>query len=209
MMSERFANRRQAGQQLALRLQPYGKNAVVLGLPRGGVEVAAEVARGLKAPLDLIIAQKVPSSFDQELAIGAVTETGVAVWNSNVRMVSRAYQKQAEVEARAEVGWRREQYLSGRTRIPLAGRVVVLVDDGMATGSTMQAAIAEVQDKRPQKIVVATPVAPLGSVDNLRDEVDNIVTLVNLELDSAVGYHYLDFPQLTDADVIRLLAEAE
>jgi putative phosphoribosyl transferase len=211
-MSERFADRRDAGRQLARRLKAFRNNAVVLALPRGGVESAVEVARELNAPLDLIIAHKIGSRYCSEQAIGAVTETAT-IWADWKGVGStRPWLRQTEKETRAEVGRRREAYLSGRARIPLADQVAIVVDDGIATGFTIRAAVAEVKEQHSRKIIVATPVISWSTFENLQseDNIDSVVALVSSDASEfAVEDYYQDFSQLTDEDVVSLLAEAE
>jgi putative phosphoribosyl transferase len=205
-----FIDRSEAGRELAQRLHRYRRSAVVLALPRGGVETAFEIAHALDAPLDLLIARKIGHPSWPEYAIGAVTETGPAIWNEAEKAaLDPAWLKQAEAAERAEAKRRRQRYLAGRQPVPVADKTAIVVDDGIATGLTMQAAIRQLKQRQPRRIIVAVPVAPPDTVDELLETVDDVVTLVNPnDFRSAVGSHYENFPQLDDADVTRLLEAA-
>ena len=208
-----FDDRRDAGDALAERLEHYrGSNALVLGLPRGGVVVAAQVARRLEAELDVVVARKLGAPFSRELAIGAVTANGGRFLNEDVLAayrISEAYIEAVTVGERAEAR-RREADLRGRRAAPsIAGRVVILVDDGLATGATMRAAVRSVRQHRPRRIVVAVPVGAPESCAALREEVDDVVCLREPPDFGSVGRFYRDFSQIDDAEVRMLLAEAE
>jgi len=206
-----FRDRRDAGDALAERLERYrGHNALVLGLPRGGVVVAAQVARWLDAELDVVVARKLPSPISPELGIGAVTANGGRFLNEDVLAafnVSEAYIEAASAGQRAEA-LRREADLRGQRPAPsIAGRVVILVDDGLATGATMRAAVRSVQQHRPRRLVVAVPVGAPESCAALRGEVDEVVCLHEPRDFGAVGRFYGDFSQTEDEEVRMLLAE--
>ncbi len=208
-----FRDRRHAGEVLAARLDRYrGHNALVLGLPRGGVVVAAQVARGLDAELDVVVARKLPSPISPELAIGAVTANGGRFLNADVIAafnVFEAYIEAVSEPQRAEAR-RREAELRGRRAAPsIAGRVVILVDDGLATGATMRAAVRSVRQHRPRRLIVAVPVGAPESCAALRSEVDEVVCLHEPADFGAVGRFYGDFSQTDDDEVRTLLAEAE
>jgi putative phosphoribosyl transferase len=207
-----FRDRRDAGDALAERLERYrGHNALVLGLPRGGVVVAAQVTRWLDAELDVVVARKLPSPISPELGIGAVTANGGRFLNEDVLAacnVSEAYIEAASARQRAEA-LRREADLRGQRPAPsIAGRVVILVDDGLATGATMRAAVRSVQQHRPRRLVVAVPVGAPESCAALRGEVDEVVCLHEPWDFGAVGRFYGDFSQTDDEEVRTLLAEA-
>ncbi len=206
-----FADRREAGRELGRKLLKYKNNATVYALPRGGVETAVEVARQLNAPLDLLIARKIGHPSWPEYAVGAVTETGPVIWNKAEKMsLDRLWLQQAEAEERSEAKRRRQKYLAGRKPVSASGKTAILVDDGIATGLTMRAAVGEIKKQRPAKIIVAVPVAPQDTIDTLLEEVDDVVILIDPnEFLSAVGAHYENFPQLSDQDVADLLAEAD
>jgi predicted phosphoribosyltransferase len=207
-----FRDRRDAGDALAERLERYrGHNALILGLPRGGVVVAAQVARWLDAELDVVVARKLPSPISPELGIGAVTANGGRFLNEDVLAafnVSEAYVEAVTEIQRAEA-LRREADLRGQRPAPsIAGRVVILVDDGLATGATMRAAVRSVQQHRPRRLVVAVPVGAPESCAALRGEVDEVVCLHEPRDFGAVGRFYGDFSQTEDEEVRMLLAEA-
>lgn len=202
-----FADRRGAGRALSGVLQEYaGKDTVVLALPRGGVAVAAEVAVALKAPLGLAIVRKIGYPSQEEYAIGAVTESGPPIWNEQERqMVDAEWTDQAVQRARREAKRRRSAYINGRSEPSVANKTVVLVDDGMATGLTMYAAVAELRGRHPARIVVAVPVAPREAIGWLSPRVDEVVVLYAPVLFDAVGNYYRQFGQLSDADVHKAL----
>lgn len=207
----RFIDRTEAGEILAAKLQKFTAGGVVIyALPRGGVETAAAVARLLDVPLDLIIARKIAHPANQEYAVGAVTETGPAIWNEAEKAgLDDAWLRRAEAEERAEAKRRRRTYLAGRTSINAKDRLAVLVDDGIATGLTMQAAVAAIKQQQPSKIIVAVPCAPQDAIDDLREQgVDDCIVLTDTyTYTGAVGAYYVNFPQLSDKDVTDLLAE--
>jgi putative phosphoribosyl transferase len=207
-----FRNREQAGKLLAERLDDLrGQDVVVLGLPRGGVVVAREVAERLGAPLDVLVARKLGAPGYEELAIGAVTARCTRVLNDELlrRLILPPGYLERETDAQCSLALEREQRLRGaREPIPLAGRVVVLVDDGVATGMTMFAAIADAQADNPADIVVAAPVMPPETFNALRRRVGRVVSLAVPEGFMAVGQYYTDFRQVEDAEVQDLLAGA-
>lgn len=204
-----FGNREQAGRLLADRLaRDSFPSGLVLGVPRGGVAVAAPVAERLGLPLDIIIPRKVGAPHNPEVAVGAVTEDGTAIWDR--MLLDRLGLRETDLEplaARevAEIKRRSAVYRGGRPRPDLAGRTVLLVDDGVATGSTMLAALRSVRRGRPRTVVLAVPVAPSGTLARLAAEVDRVVCLQTPAHFYAVGQFYRDFGQTTDEEVIRLL----
>jgi putative phosphoribosyl transferase len=204
-----FRDRVDAGRRLAAALG-HLKTAhpLVLGIPRGGVVVAAEVARELGGDLDVIVARKVGAPFSPELAVGAVTSDGTRYIHSESAAavgVSEDYLERAIEEKAAEARSREERYRAGRRQLDASGRTVVLVDDGLATGSTMIAAARSVRKRNPAKVVVAVPVAPAATVEALRREADEVVCLVVPRAFGAVGQFYLDFSQVGDEEVERIL----
>jgi putative phosphoribosyl transferase len=207
-----FLDRTQAGQLLALRLRHLrGKDVVVLGLPRGGVPVASEVARALAAPLDVLVVRKLGVPSQPELAMGAVGEDGVRVLNNEVMgLLTITPEQLAAVERRerVEVERRARTYRGDRPRQALQGRTVVIVDDGIATGSTARAACQVARAQGAQQVVLAVPVAPRESAALLRLDVDEMVCLETPEMFFAVGEWYADFAQTTDEQVVELLAAA-
>ncbi|WJW76565.1 phosphoribosyltransferase [Thiohalobacter sp. IOR34] len=205
-------DRRAAGQALAEALQGYRgrKDLIVLALPRGGVPVAAEIADALQAPLDLMLVRKLGVPGYPELAMGAIASGGVQVMNDSVLRGSGIGPEaiQAVVEAeRRELVRRERAYRGDRPWPKLEGRCVILVDDGLATGATMRAAVDAVHVQRPARIVVAVPVAPPDTVRMLQRKVDEVVCLFQPEPFMAIGQWYVDFSQVSDSEVEALLAE--
>ena len=200
-----FKNRVDAGKRLAKKLAHF-KNSVILGVPRGGVVVAAAVAKELKAKLSAIIVRKLPAPDNEELAIGAVAEDGTRILNAFlIRQidVSRDYvEKETEVKMR-EIKKRMELY--GIKTPSLRGRTVIIVDDGMATGSTMLAAIKFVLKHNAKSVIVAVPVASVDSINFVKDEAEVIVLEIPLDF-RAVGEFYKEFEQVTDEEVKKLLS---
>lgn len=205
-----FRDRRDAGRRLAAALGAYaGQDVVVLALPRGGVPVAAEVAQSLGAPLDLLLVRKIGSPFHEELAMGAVADGGATVRNSDV-MAAYGVDEASFAAARAaqlrEIERRRAAYLGKRPPVEIAGRVAILVDDGVATGATTRAALQALRARGPRRLVLATPVAPSDVVATLEAHADEVIRLEPLGPVGAIGAHYLDFRQLEDDEVVKTLA---
>ncbi|MEX1009298.1 MAG: phosphoribosyltransferase [Acidimicrobiia bacterium] len=207
-----FRDRVEAGQRLAARLAPLAEeHPVVLGLPRGGVPVAYEVARALDAPLDVIVVRKLGVPFQPELGMGAVGEDGVRVLNEDVlRIAGVGPEELARVETRerAEVEARARRFRGGRPRIDLTDRTVIVVDDGIATGGTARAALQVARGHGAKRVVLAVPVAPPDTLEELRSHADEVVCLESPTLFFAIGEWYGDFSQVPDEHVISLLAEA-
>jgi putative phosphoribosyl transferase len=213
MRRQQFRDRTAAGKLLADRLTRYAhwKDVLVLGLPRGGVPVAFEVAHALGAPLDVVVVRKLGVPGEEELAMGAIAAGGTRVLNEDVvRMLdippsvieTATRQQQAELERRVQ------RYRGNRPPPEVDGRVVIIVDDGIATGATIRAAIAAVRQQHPARIVVAAPAGAAETCEALRREVDEVVCLLEPEVFWGVGVWYEDFPQLTDDQVQELLARA-
>jgi predicted phosphoribosyltransferase len=206
----RFHDRQHAGRKLASALSAYrGKDVVVYALPRGGVVLGKEIADLLQAPLDLLIPRKIGHPKNEEYAIAAVTETGEVVRNeAEVVSVDPAWFKSAVEAERLESARRREFYLGDRPWPAVAGKIALIVDDGMATGLTMKAAIADVKNRQPKAIVVAVPVAPRDTIRELQPFVDRVVTLEQpLLFLGAIGASYDLFDQVTDEEVVAILSQ--
>ncbi len=207
----RFRDRHEAGRLLAERLRAYADrdDVIVLGLPRGGVPVAQEVARALGAPLDVFVVRKLGFPGQPELAMGAIASGGIRVLNEEllreVRLAPETIDGVARVEA-AELERRDAAYRGGRPAPELEGRTVVLVDDGLATGSTMRAAIAAVRSRSPRRVVVAVPTAPPRALDELTRLADEVVWVIAPAPFHAVGLWYDDFREVSDDDVRRAVS---
>jgi len=206
-----FQNRTHAGRRLARALVKYkARRPVVLALPRGGVPVAAEVATALDAPLDLVLVRKIGVPTQPELAMGAVTdgENATIIRNSEIIEFCGVDEREFDAvckEELAEIERRRERYLGDRARAEVKGEVVIVVDDGIATGATILAAVRAVRERKPKELVLAVPVAPLDTIEKLRAEVDDIVCLETPGDLGAIGYFYRDFHQVSDDEVIATL----
>ena len=207
-----FRDRYDAGRRLAFELEHLrAEHPVVLGLPRGGVPVAFEVSNALGAPLDVIVVRKLGVPFQPELGMGALGEGGVRVLNDRVMRaagVTDAELASVEERQRAEVVRRARTFRGDQPMIELAGRTVVIVDDGLATGGTARAAIQVARAHGAKRVVLAVPVGPPGAVHALAEEADDVVAMVQARQFSAVGQFYDDFTQTTDAEVVTLLAAA-
>lgn len=212
-MHRRFSDRTEAGRLLADQLarRDYDQ-PVVLALPRGGAPIAAEIARALEAPMDLMLVRKIGTPGQPELALGAVVDGAEPqiVINDDVRRqagVSDADLEHAIERQLAEIDRRREMYLAGRARVPVQGRTAIVVDDGIATGATARAALKALRLAEPASLVLAVPVAPSDTIARLTDEVDEIVCLETPDPFYAVGFYYRDFDPVSDEDVVSILAE--
>ena len=208
-----FANREEAGQLLAEKLLDYtGRDdVIVLGLPRGGVPVAFEVAQRLRVPLDVFIVRKLGVPGFEELAVGAIASGGVRVLNEDVaRSLPNAEEVIESITARetAELQRREESYRDGRPAPELGGKTVILVDDGLATGATMRAAVAALRQRDVARIVVAAPVGAPETCREFEHEVDEIICAMAPDYFQAVGQYYEDFSQTSDEEVRELLAGA-
>ncbi len=205
-----FENRREAGRALAYRLRPYAgrDDVVVLALPRGGVPVAFPVAEALDAPLDLFLVRKLGTPGHRELAMGAIASGGVRVLNDEVVKwygVSPEAIDAVSREEERELGRRELAYREGRDGVPLEGRIVILIDDGLATGSSMRAAVKAVRQRAPARVIVAVPVGARETCEALATLADEVVCVRMPEPFSAVGQWYLDFDQTSDEEVRKLL----
>jgi putative phosphoribosyl transferase len=207
-----FRDRADGGKQLARALADYkDQNPVILALPRGGVEVAARVASALHAPLDIVLVRKIGAPAEPELAVGAVVDgrEPIVVRNPDAMectgTTEEEFRERCDSELK-EIERRRALYCGRRPPVDLAGRVVILIDDGIATGATARAAIHSIRVRGPKKIVLAVPVASERALELLRSEVDDVVCLTDMGTCGAVGYLYQEFRQLTDKDVVNLLS---
>jgi predicted phosphoribosyltransferase len=209
----RFADRTEAGRALAAALvsREPGESPVVLALPRGGVPVAFEVAKALSAPLDVLVVRKIGAPDQPELAIGAVATGGVIIRNEEILAalgIDAQTMARATAAAQAELVAKEQRYRTGREPLAVEGRAVILVDDGAATGATMRAAVVAARQRGARKVIVALPNAATDAAATLAREADELVCLHTPEHYFAVGYWYLDFAQVSDAEVARLLSEA-
>ena len=207
-----FRDRREAGRELATRLKRYASrnDVVVLALPRGGVPVAYEVAEALGAPLDIFLVRKLGTPGHRELAMGAIASGGIRVLNEDVVRWLGIKAEQIEAVAREEqreLERRQQAYLEGREPHPLESRIVILVDDGLATGSTMRAAAAAVRQRNPAHVIVAVPVGAPDTCREMAAFADEVMCARMPEPFSAVGQWYLDFDQTTDEEVVDLIRE--
>ena len=209
-----FRDRREAGQKVAIELEKLGLHQpVVLALPRGGVPVAAEVAKALKAPLDLVIVRKVGAPGNPELAVAAIVDGNPPDIVLN-REIVEAYALDDDelrvliAKERPELERRRLVYRGERLPLSITGKTAIIVDDGVATGTTMKVAIRALKRRSPRAIVVAVPVAPPDTLAELAQEADQVVCLSQPPRFHALGYHYRSFPQLTDDEVTDALVEA-
>jgi predicted phosphoribosyltransferase len=207
-----FTDRSEAGRKLASALAGYkDQRPVIIALPRGGVPVAAEVAAVLGAPLDLILVRKIGVPHQPELAMGAVVDGGVPIIVRNEDVIRLAGIDEVEFKAvcdseLAEIERRRQRYLGGRERVDVAGQTAIVIDDGVATGATTRAALRAVRLRNPKRLVLAVPVAPTDSLAVLRGDADDVVCLEDHEFFGAIGLYYADFRQVSDEQVIQILA---
>ena len=207
-----FCDRKDAGARLAAALARYkAERPVVLALPRGGVPVAAEIATALAAPLDVILVRKIGVPFQRELAMGAVVDGGQPTVVRNEDVIAMADVSEDEFQAvcaaeLSEIERRRRTYAGERPPVAITGRTVIVVDDGLATGATMKAALRALKTRAPKRLVMAVPVAPADTLKNMASEADDIVCLETPAIFGAIGAFYDDFRQIPDREVIALLA---
>lgn len=208
-----FEDRVQAGRMLAAALRSYCGRAdvLVLALPRGGVPVACEIAEALGAEVDLMIVRKLGTPGQEELAMGAIASGGIRVLNADIIAslgISEGAVEQAAARESREIERREHAYRGSRPRPVIAGKCVILVDDGVATGATMRAGIAGLRQQKPAKVVVAVPVAPPDTVEQLKVEADEVVCLATPAPFWAIGQWYVEFAQLSDAEVRERLGRS-
>ncbi len=207
-----FKDRSEAGKKLAKALHRYeGRNPVILALPRGGVPVAAEVAAALTAPLDLVLVRKIGVPWRPELAMGAVVDGAapIIVRNEDVirdLAIDEGEFKQVCDEELAEIESRRRRYLGARAPIEVKNRVTIVIDDGIATGATVRAALRATRMRAPKRLVLAVPVAATEALAELREEADHVICLEAHEFLGAIGFYYSDFRQTSDEEVIEAIA---
>jgi predicted phosphoribosyltransferase len=210
-MRMRFRDRADAGRRLAAHLASYkNENPVILALPRGGVVVGAEIAAALHAPLDVILVRKIGAPIQPELALGAVVDGREAIVVRNPYVIESTATNEEEFkvlceEQLAEIERRRALYVGQRQPLEIEGRVAIIVDDGIATGATALAALQATRIRRPRKLVLAVPIAPAELIEQLRDKADDVVCLDDMTV-GAIGYYYDDSHQVSDDDVVRILA---
>lgn len=209
-----FKDRLEAGQRLAKALEKYKrqKDTIILALPRGGVVVGFEVAKTLELPLDLVVPRKIGAPGNPEFAIGAITEEGEGIFNEAVIRdygISKEYIDKTVEEEKKEAQRRLKAYRGDRPPLNLVEKTVIIVDDGIATGLTMRAAIKSCKNKDPKKIVVAVPCGAKDSIDQIKQEVDEVVCLHAPIFFGAVGAFYENFEQTTDEEVIELMKKSK
>jgi len=210
---QRFLNRREAGKRLALKLKDFENrsNVLILGLPRGGVPVAYAVARELHASLDIMIVRKLGMPGREELAIGAIASGGVRILNEDIingMALPESIINRVTAQEQLELQRRERQYSGDRPPLEVRDRIVILIDDGLATGASMLAAVRAVRSRHPAQIVVAVPAASVQAIRMIQPEVDQVVCVLSPEPFEGVGKWYEDFSQTTDQEVQLLLEEA-
>jgi putative phosphoribosyl transferase len=211
--SELFNDRREAGRLLSRELKDYrSKSSVVLGIPRGGIIVAQELARALEAELDIVLAHKLRTPGYAELAMGSVAEDGRLFLNEEVIReldVNDAYISQEAAQQMAEIRRRTELFRHARPKLSLAGKTVIVTDDGVATGATTQAALWAVRLEKPEKLIAALPVGPEDTIMRLAEDVDEMICLRTPPLFAAVGQFYVRFEPVADEEVLEILKQEQ
>jgi len=204
-----FRDRFEAAKLLADELDEYrGKNPVVLGIPRGGVVMASILAELLEGEMDIVIARKLGAPYNPELAIGALSETGKVYLNERIYNASEAGREYLQMEKKRqekEIISRKNKYRRHLEKIPLKGRIVIITDDGIATGATMQASLMAAREESPEKLIAAVPVGAEDSLNFLTETADEVVCLNSPYYFAAVGQFYADFAQVSDEEVIEIL----
>ncbi len=205
-----FQDRKDAGQQLVFKLQEYknNPNAIVLALPRGGIILAYEIAKELKLPLDVIIAQKIGAPNFQELAIGAISEDGQTYFDAGIISsynVGKEYLERESAKKKKEAIRRASLYRKNLPSLNLQNKIAILVDDGIATGATMLAAIKSAKAKKAKKVIAAVPVIAFDTLQKIEKEADKVIYLDAPQYFSAVGLFYENFEQIEDDEVVELL----
>lgn len=209
-----FKNREEAGRQLAAKLQKYRNAAdgVILALPRGGVAVGYQLSLALHLPLDVFITRKLGAPGNPEYALGALAETGNIYLNPDAVAEFRLSHEEMDAivsNQRREIHRRQQLYRQGRHPLPLKDRLVIVVDDGVATGATFFASIEAIRQQQPMRLVAAIPVGPPETIERARSQVDELVVLATPDPFWAVGNHYVDFTQVEDRDVLQYLNLAD
>ncbi len=218
-MKTLLSNRKEAGRRLAEKLTAYFNHpqAIVLGLPRGGVPVAYEIAQTLNLPLDVCLVKKLGIPQNAEVAMGAIAEDAlIHDYNGNITIIDKNTTQIQGINgeqiiaiaarAKAELRWRDRCYRKFRPMLKIRDRIVILVDDGIATGLTMHAAVTVLRQHQPEKIIIAAPVASISAIEQLKTQVDDITCLITPKYFHAVGFWYEDFTQITDREVCDLLS---
>ncbi len=209
-----FKDRQDAGQKLAKELKGFKsqKNTIILALPRGGVVTAFKIAQNLNLPLDLVVPRKIGAPFNEEFAIGAITETGQGIFDQTsieTYKISHEYLEKKIAEEKKEAERRLKTYRPDQLPLNLKNKTVIIVDDGIATGLTMRAAIKSVKEKKAKKIIVAVPVTARDSLKIIQKEADEVIYLDAPLFFGAVGAFYEDFGQTTDAEVVDLMEKSK
>lgn len=208
---EPFSDRIEAGRLLATELKEYrGKKAAILGIPRGGVIIANEIARELSADMDIVLTHKLGAPYNSELAVGAVCEDGTHFVNESIASyvgADQRYISQEKARQLKEINRKVSLYRPVLAKLPLEGRIVIVTDDGVATGATMQAALWAIRKEKPAKIVLAVPVGPQDSISRLSVDADETVCLKTPYDFQALGRFYFDFPQVEDEQLLQILEE--
>lgn len=203
-----FKNREDAGKQLAEKLQQYkNTNAVILALPRGGVVAARKIAQQLHIPLDLVITRKIGHPLLPEYAIGAIGESGYVVMNKQeAEGIDKHWLEEEIKKEQKEIKRRKSVYLQNKTRVDIKGKAVIIVDDGIATGLTMKAAIQEIKGKSPKKLIIAVPVAPADTAEELKKYCDECIVLyIDPLFKGSVGSYYGEFDQVSDEKIVEII----